>query len=119
MCYYVTFGLMSAGLAGVTYYLLYVNTTWNPYLIWIVVLTLTTFLMYGLDKLLSKTGTGQVRAPELILHALSALGGFIGGWLGVWAFDHKSNFQKHPWIWVGLILSTLFHAWLTYVWFIK
>jgi uncharacterized membrane protein YsdA (DUF1294 family) len=75
--------------------------------------------MYGFDKLLSNTGTGQIRAPELILHVLAVLGGFIGGWLGIWVFNHKSNFQKHPWIWAGLIFGTIFHGWLTYRWFIR
>ena len=115
MCYYISFGLGSAAMAASLYFLIYHNTTWNPYAVWIAAFSITTFVMYGLDKLLSKTMT--VRTPEFVLHALAILGGFPGGWLGMFLFSHKTNIQKHPWFWIVLALSTIGHGLLTYYWF--
>jgi uncharacterized membrane protein YsdA (DUF1294 family) len=115
MCYYVGFGFISILMAGLLYPFIYHNTVWNPYTVWIVAWSITTFFMYGLDKLLSKMG--NVRTPEHVLNALAALGGFPGGWLGMALFRHKVNVRKHMSILIVLILSTLGHAALTYYWF--
>lgn len=116
MCYYVGFGLVSIAMVGLLYRFIYTNTVWNPYAVWIAALTVTTFAMYGFDKLLSKIG--NVRTPEIILHLLAILGGFPGGWLGLILLRHKTNFSKHVWIWVILILSAVGHGLLTYYWFV-
>jgi len=78
------------------------------YLIWIALLSLITFIVYGVDK--SKAKNGKWRIPEATLHWLSVLGGFIGGWFGRSVFRHKT--QKKIFTFV-LVLSTLIHLALT------
>jgi uncharacterized membrane protein YsdA (DUF1294 family) len=77
------------------------------YLTWLAAISGTTFAIYGLDKLLSVTPLKRV--PESFLDILALLGGFPGGWLGMGIFHHKSNRDKHPWIWFWLTLSTIGH----------
>jgi len=117
MRYYLVFGLICLALAGTLCSFLYNNTSWNPYVDWLVALSATTFVVYGLDKLLSKASRG--RCPEILLNVMALLGGFPGGWAGIFIFNHKSNYRKHPIIWLCLILSTLIHAALSYYWFVK
>jgi uncharacterized membrane protein YsdA (DUF1294 family) len=50
---------------------------------------------------------------------LALLGGFPGGWAGMFLFNHKSNRQKHPVIWLCLILGTVIHAALAYYWLVR
>jgi len=113
MCYYIFFGSLSIAMGGILSLLIYSNTSWNPYAVWVAAWTLTTFVMYGLDKGLSKT-IGKVRTPEIILHLLAILGGFPGGWLGMMAFNHKTNICEHPGIWTFLTLGTIIH--IFYYW---
>jgi uncharacterized membrane protein YsdA (DUF1294 family) len=83
------------------------------YFIWVIVLSLITFILYGLDKARSKTGGWRV--PELTFHWLALLGGFPGGWAGRSIFRHKT--QKGIFVFV-LLVSTLIHIgvgyWLIY-----
>ena len=117
MCYYFAFGFFCVAMIGVFYPLVYMNTDWNPYVVWVAALSATAFLMYGLDKLLSEIKIWEVRTPNLVLHVLAVLGGFPGGWAGMMVFHHKTNIRKHPDFWAVLTLSTLGHAVLTYYWF--
>jgi uncharacterized membrane protein YsdA (DUF1294 family) len=117
MIFYVVFGLLNLVLGGGLFILILSTTNWPPYLAWLLALSATTFVTYGLDKGLSKLKTARV--PELILNLLAALGGFAGAWLGMLVFRHKSNARRHPIIWIVLILSTLGHAVLIYFWLIR
>lgn len=63
------------------------------YGLWIITMTLVTFLFYALDKY-QATGHGT-RVPEIILHLLCLGGGFIGTGLGMVFLHHKSNAQRH------------------------
>ncbi len=109
MCYYIVFGPICIALVVFLYPLIYNNTDLHPYAVWLVDLSVITFGMYFLDKLLSKMG--KVRVPELILHVLAVLGGFPGGWAGMLFFRHKT---QHPDFLTILTLSTLVHAALAY-----
>jgi uncharacterized membrane protein YsdA (DUF1294 family) len=115
--YYLVFGLLSAISAGVLFVLLYGSTEWHPYLIWLVAWTPVGFLIYGLDKALSKVG--RARVPELILHLVALVGGVLGAWLGRAVFRHKSNVRRHPWFLPVLVLATVLHGVLVYVWLIR
>jgi uncharacterized membrane protein YsdA (DUF1294 family) len=52
-------------------------------------LSLVTFLVYGWDKRQARQGGRRV--PEVRLHALALAGGFVGAWLGMRAFRHKTR----------------------------
>ncbi len=115
--YYIVFGLISAIIAGLLYLRLSARFDWQPYTIWLIALSVTTFTLYILDKTLSKLG--RVRVPEIILHLLTILGGFPGGWLGRLVFRHKTNVQKHPSFLIVLILSTIGHSLVATFWLIR
>ncbi len=112
---YLGFGLPTAGVTGLLFFWAYSSTDWNPYAIWLAALSLATFGIYGLDKGLSKTHARRV--PENMLNVLALLGGFAGGWAGMLIFHHKSNFRKHPTIWLFLILAPVVHLSLAFYWF--
>ena len=114
--YYALFGFISIVVVGFLYPNLYSRTDWNPYVVWLAAVSANTFLLYGLDKLLSKVD--GPRTPEALLHLLALLGGFPGGWLGMFVFRHKTNLRKHLPIWGFLALGTLAHAALAYYWLV-
>jgi len=114
MNYYFVFGILSAALGMGSFLLIHLGAGSHPYLSWLVGWSLSAFVVYGIDKGLSKTQ--GPRAPELILNLLAAVGGFVGCWAGMFAFRHKSNRSKHPVIWLVLIASTIAHAALVYLW---
>jgi uncharacterized membrane protein YsdA (DUF1294 family) len=116
MCYYVGFGAFSLVVTGILYAFVADRTAWHPYFMWLVALSGTTFVMYGLDKIASP---GNVRTPENLLHGLSLAGGFLGGWLGRAVFDHKTNVQKHPSFPIILLASTIGHCLLIYYLFLR
>ena len=57
-------------------------------LAWLGVLSVVTFLMFGYDKW--RAGRGGERVSEARLIWLSALGGWLGGLLGMIVFRHKT-----------------------------
>ncbi len=74
------------------------------YLVWLVTLSVVTFIWYGFDKGQSKRG--GLRVPEIVLQLLAVAGGFPGGWLGMIVFRHKT---RHGSFIIVLVLSTLLH----------
>jgi uncharacterized membrane protein YsdA (DUF1294 family) len=71
-----------------------------------IVMSLVTFVTYGIDK--ARAGKAQRRIPERTLHLLALLGGWPGGLLGQQTFRHKTrkvSFQIGFWITVLLNLG--------------
>ncbi|HIR86966.1 MAG TPA: DUF1294 domain-containing protein [Candidatus Limivicinus faecipullorum] len=62
------------------------------YLMWLCFMSLICMLAMGLDKL--KARQGARRIPEYRLFLLALLGGGPGGWLGMYAFRHKTKHMK-------------------------
>ena len=85
---------------GLVVYLL----TRDFYIAWLGGWSVVTFMFYGFDKRRAQAG-GQ-RVPELILHLLSLIGGFVGGWLGRFYWRHKT---LHPSFLIVLVFSTILH----------
>jgi len=56
---------------------------------WIAFWSVVTFCAYGWDKLQAKRDAWRV--PEKTLHALALVGGFVGGWVGMFLFRHKTR----------------------------
>lgn len=59
------------------------------YLLLLSVMSVITFFVMGSDKLRAKRGTRRV--PEARLFLLALLGGGVGGFLGMYAFRHKTR----------------------------
>jgi len=83
-------------------------------LFWLGLSTLLAFLLFGYDKV--SAGRSGSRVPEFNLVLIGALGGWLGGLLGMLVFRHKTaklSFQlKYAagfLVWAGLI-----YAWLSY-----
>jgi uncharacterized membrane protein YsdA (DUF1294 family) len=65
-------------------------------------LGLSTFLIYGYDKL--RAVRGGVRVPESALLTLSVIGGAAGGWAGMLIWRHKT---QHTIFWVAQVIGTV------------
>jgi uncharacterized membrane protein YsdA (DUF1294 family) len=65
-------------------------------LIWLLVMSAVSFAAMGLDKLYARRG--ERRIPEKRLFLYTALGGAVGGLLGMYLFRHKT---KHWYFVVG------------------
>lgn len=84
---------------------LFVLTDWPALLIWLAAVNVTTFAMFGIDKASAKAGGPRI--PEIVLHAFTLLGGFLGQLLGRIVFHHKTNFQRHPAFTIVLVASVI------------
>lgn len=67
------------------------------------VINLIVFCAFGIDKLKAKMD--RWRIPEKTLISLMAVGGFIGGFLAMQLFRHKT---KHPQFYAAALISALF-----------
>ena len=59
---------------------------------YLVLLNLTTFLCFGIDKAKSKRSARRI--PESTLFTLAFCGGGIGAWAGMYVFRHKTKHKK-------------------------
>jgi|GEM_PF-2019868 len=81
---------------------------------YLIVINLTTILMYGYDKFKAVYRKGM-RVPENILHLLEALGGSIGALIARKLFMHKTkkvSFYKITWIILVLQIAFLTMPWI-------
>ncbi len=108
MCYYVAFSLIALVLIAGIFIFISGNMVLGFYPMWLITLSITTFVMYAIDKLMAQRQ--GARTPEAVLHVLALLGGFPGGWLGMFALQHKSNIRKHPDFYAVLAFSTVIHG---------
>lgn len=56
---------------------------------WCALMSALLFAVMGLDKRRARRGVRRV--PEKRLFAVALLGGAFGGWLGMYAFHHKTR----------------------------
>ena len=61
-------------------------------LVYLAVITVVTFLVYGIDKW--KAQHNRWRIPESALLGLAAIGGSVGAWLGMQVWHHKTQHKK-------------------------
>jgi len=61
-------------------------------LIYVAVMSLITFAVFGLDKFKAKTNRWRIRERTLFL--LAILGGGIGAFLGMQIFRHKTQHKQ-------------------------
>jgi len=90
-------------------------TSWSLLIIWLAAVNLTTFAMFGIDKASAKANGPRI--PEVVLHAFTLLGGFLGQLLGRILFRHKTNFKRHPSFTIVLIVSAIIWVVVIYLLF--
>jgi uncharacterized membrane protein YsdA (DUF1294 family) len=61
-------------------------------LLYLAVITVVTFLVFGIDKW--KAQHKRWRIPESVLLGLAAIGGSVGAWLGMRVWHHKTQHKK-------------------------
>ena len=64
----------------------------NIILIYLAVINVVTFFMYGIDKWKAKKSKWRIRETALL--GLAVLGGSIGAWLGMKVWHHKTQHKK-------------------------
>jgi len=105
-------GAVALGI-GVIIALLFL-TELNWYVDWLLGWSVALFILYGIDKAQAKLNGWRV--PEMVLHGLALIGGFIGGWLGMFIFHHKT--QK-PLFKVVLAVATIIGLVLFYYFILR
>ena len=71
----------------------FIGNPWALLLLYLLLINLVTFLVFGLDKWKAKRKEKKDsvrRVPEKTLFLLSALGGSVGALLGMKVFHHKT-----------------------------
>ena len=61
-------------------------------LIYLVIINVVTFFLYGIDKYKAKRA--KWRIPEATLLGLAIIGGSVGAWLGMKVWHHKTMHKK-------------------------
>ena len=62
------------------------------FLLYIALINILTFFVYGIDKLKAKKS--KWRVPESTLMGMAIIGGSIGAWLGMKVWHHKTLHKK-------------------------
>ena len=64
----------------------------NALLYYLIVITIVTFLVYGIDKWKAKQGSWRISEATLLI--LAVIGGSIGALLGMKIWHHKTMHKK-------------------------
>ena len=78
---------------------------WTVLLVWLAVINLLTFIVYGADK--RRARKGKWRVPEKTLFLLPLLGGSIGALLGMRVFHHKTKHWYFVWGIPAILLARI------------
>ena len=78
---------------------------WTVLMVWLAVINLLTFLVYGADK--RRARKGKWRVPEKTLFLLPLLGGSIGALLGMRVFHHKTKHWYFVWGIPAILLAQI------------
>ena len=78
---------------------------WTVLLVWLAVINLLTFIVYGADK--RRARKGKWRVPEKTLFLLPLLGGSIGALLGMRVFHHKTKHWYFVWGIPAILLAQI------------
>ncbi len=84
-----------------------IGSPWGLLAIWLVVINLVTFFVFGFDKLKAKykeKHEAARRVPEKTLFLLAALGGSVGALIGMRVWRHKTLHRSFR-IGIPLILA--------------
>ena len=78
---------------------------WTVLLVWLAVINLLTFIVYGADT--RRARKGKWRVPEKTLFLLPLLGGSIGALLGMRVFHHKTKHWYFVWGIPAILLAQI------------
>ena len=78
---------------------------WTVLLVWLAVINLLTFIVYGADK--RRARKGKWRVPEKTLFLLPLLGGSVGALLGMRLFHHKTKHWYFVWGVPAILLAQI------------
>ena len=82
-------------------------------LMYLAVINVVTFFMFGIDKWKAKKSKWRVRETALL--GLAVLGGSIGAWLGMKVWHHKTLHKKFKYgIPVIIIIQLVLSVYLIY-----
>ena len=73
--------------------------------VWLAVINLLTFIVYGADK--RRARKGKWRVPEKTLFLLPLLGGSVGALLGMRVFHHKTKHWYFVWGIPAILLAQI------------
>ncbi len=82
----------------------------NALLYYLIVITIVTFLVYGIDKWKAKQGSWRISEASLLI--LAVIGGSIGALFGMKVWHHKTMHKKFKY---GLPLILLAQIALIYL----
>jgi uncharacterized membrane protein YsdA (DUF1294 family) len=87
------------------------HNNWLPYkyIWWAAALSLTTLVVYGIDKAAARRSWRRV--PELYLHLLSLVGGWPGALVAQQLFRHKTRKQPFQTLFWLTVLANLGLVW--------
>lgn len=84
-------------------------------IVYLIVINLVTFVMYGIDKYKAKKS--KWRISEATLLWMAALGGSVGAWMGMQIWHHKTLHKKFKYgvpaillLQIALVGYVLFHT---------
>jgi uncharacterized membrane protein YsdA (DUF1294 family) len=93
----------------ITFGLLSLYPIWDVAFAWLIGINIVTFLTFAYDKAVAPTGA--TRVPEVVLLALTALGGSIGAIIARPLFRHKTIKASFQWtFWLCVLLSMVLVA---------
>ena len=97
-----------------------VGSPWGLLAIWLVLINLVTFFVFGLDKLKAKRKVNKEsvhRVPEKTLFLLAVVGGSIGALLGMKVWHHKTLHSRFRYGLPAILLlqtGLFFYIYITY-----
>ena len=103
---FLIFGVVSVVLMALI--TAYFSQTMNVLLAYFIAINLTTFILYGYDKVIA--GSGRLRIPEWVLHSLAIAGGSPAALVAQKMFRHKTlkgPFQLIYWVIVVLQAASI------------
>ncbi len=104
---YRRFALLALlGALLITFVLLYSFRAWDGFFAWLIAVNIVAFAAFGYDKMVAPGG--GMRIPEVILLALTAMGGAAGAVLARLVFRHKTqklSFRLAFWPCVGVAIA--------------
>jgi uncharacterized membrane protein YsdA (DUF1294 family) len=83
-------------------------------LIYLVIINAINFFSMGYDK--QQARKGRRRIPERRLFTYAAIGGALGGWLGMLNWRHKTKHMSFVWGFPALFVINLMGIYLVFYW---